>query len=60
MAAIVWLRMLKILGNVNCIQDPSIYAEAMGGLQDIWNALYAVSYIITQGGWGLYKVGVVI
>lgn len=39
----VWLRMLKVLGNVNDIRDPAVHAEAMRGLYNIWNALRNVS-----------------
>ncbi len=50
-ASIVWLRMLKILGNINEIKEESIHAEAMKGLQDTWKALCTVS-----GGCG-YRCG---
>ena len=42
-AAITWLRMVKILGNVNRIKDDHIHAEAIGAIRDIWNALSNVS-----------------
>ena len=44
-AAVIWCRMLRILGDINDIQDPFIHAEALGCLQEIWKALYNVSYI---------------
>ncbi len=50
-AAVTWLRMLKILGNINHIKDDHIHAEAISALRDIWNALSSVS------GWW---VGVVV
>lgn len=43
MAAVVWLRMLKVLGNINDIRDPSVHAEGMAGLYQIWSALKSVS-----------------
>ena len=43
-AAVVWLRMLKVLGNVNDIQQPAAHAEAMAGLYQIWSSLKNVSY----------------
>lgn len=46
-AAVVWLRMLKVMGNINDIHDASGHAEALAGLHDIWNELYNVSK------WGL-------
>ena len=42
-AAVIWCRMLRILGDINDIQDPDIHAEALGCLQEIWKALYNVS-----------------
>ena len=42
-AAAIWCRMLRILGDINDIQDPDIHAEALGCLQEIWKALYNVS-----------------
>ena len=42
-AAVIWCRMLRILGDINDIQDPVIHAEAMGCLQDTWKALSNVS-----------------
>lgn len=45
-AAVVWLRMLKVMGNINDIEDASGHAEAMAGLHNIWNGLSKVS------GWG--------
>ena len=47
-AALVWLRMLKVMGNVNDIHDPLSHANAMTGLYDIWSALRRVS----RDGWG--------
>lgn len=51
-AAVVWYRMLRILGDINAIQDPSIHADAIACLQDIWKALSSVSlmymYIISK------------
>ena len=44
-AAVVWFRMLRILGDINAIQDPYIHAEAMACLQDIWKALSTVSML---------------
>ena len=44
-SASVWQRMLKILGNINEIQRPSIHAEAMAYLQTIWKALADVSWL---------------
>jgi len=41
-AAATWLRMLKILGNINKIKDDHIHAEALGALRDIWNLLSKV------------------
>ena len=38
-AAITWLRMLKILGNVNEIKDLRIHAMALTALSDIWSTL---------------------
>lgn len=43
MAAVVWLRMLKVLGNINKIQDGAVHAEAMDGLYEIWTTLNDVS-----------------
>ena len=43
-AAAIWCRMLRILGDVNEIQDPAIHSEAFGCLQEIWKALCSVSY----------------
>lgn len=45
-AAIVWLRMLKVLGNINDIRDPAVHAEAMAGLFQTWSALKSVSYTL--------------
>ena len=45
-AAIVWLRMLKVLGNINDIRDPAVHAEAMAGLYQTWSALKSVSRAI--------------
>ena len=45
-AAVVWLRMLKVIGNINDIQDASGHTEAIAGLNHIWNGLSNVS------GWG--------
>ena len=42
-AAVIWCRMLRILGDINDIQDPQIHAEALECLQDTWKALYNVS-----------------
>lgn len=42
-AAVVWLRMLKVLGNINKIQDGAVHAEAMDGLYQIWTTLNDVS-----------------
>ena len=42
-AAIVWQRMLKILGDVNEIHDPDIHSEAMNCLEDTWKSLVSVS-----------------
>lgn len=42
-AAVVWQRVLKVLGDVNKIQDPAIHAEAMGCLDNTWQSLVAVS-----------------
>jgi hypothetical protein len=41
-AAVIWCRMLRILGDINDIQDPDIHAEAVDCLQEIWKALYKV------------------
>ena len=41
--AVVWLRMLKVLGNINEIKDPLGHAEAMAALNEIWNGLNKVS-----------------
>ena len=45
-SASVWLRMLRILGNINEIKSPYIHAEAMACLQGIWKALVDVSTIM--------------
>ncbi len=42
-AAIVWQRMLKVLGDVNKIQNPAIHADALGCLDDTWQSLATVS-----------------
>ena len=42
-AAIVWQRMLKILGDVNEIHDPDIHSNAMSCLEETWKALVSVS-----------------
>ena len=47
-AAVIWCRMLRILGDINDIQDPDIHAEAVDCLQDTWKALYKVH---TYYGW---------
>ena len=44
-AAAIWYRMLRILGDINDIQDPQIHAEALECLQDTWKALYNVSSV---------------
>ena len=49
-AAIVWQRMLKILGDINEIHSPDIHSEAMTCLQDIWKALVDVSHFLGVGG----------
>ena len=38
-AAKTWLRMLKILGNVNEIEDPQNHAAALTTLREIWSTL---------------------
>lgn len=45
-AAVIWCRMLRILGDINDIQDPDIHAEAVDCLQEIWKALYKVLTIM--------------
>ena len=46
-AAVVWRRMLRILGNIDCIKKPAIHAEAMLCLQGIWKSLTDVSTHVT-------------
>ncbi len=41
-AAVIWCRMFRILGDINDIQDPDIHAEAVDCLQETWKALYRV------------------
>jgi hypothetical protein len=43
-AAVVWLRMLKVMGNINDIHDASGHADAMAGLKHVWNSLSSVSW----------------
>lgn len=45
-AAVIWCRMLRILGDINEIQDPYIHSEAMVCLQDTWKALSNVSLLL--------------
>ena len=42
LAAVVWQRMLKILGDINKIADPLLHVEAMSCLQSIWRSLFDV------------------
>ena len=42
LAAVVWQRMLKILGDINKIADPLLHVEAMSCLQSIWKSLFDV------------------
>ena len=46
-ASVIWCRMLRILGDINNIQDPLIHSEAMACLHEIWKALFSVSLLYT-------------
>ena len=46
--AIVWQRMLKILGNINKISVPAMHAEAMQCLQKTWKTLVEVCKLIVS------------
>ncbi len=43
--ALIWQRMLKVLGDINKIQDPGIHSEAMGCLENTWRSLVDVSVV---------------
>ena len=47
-AAVIWCRMLRVLGNINDIQDPYIHAEAIDCLQETWRSLSSVSCACTR------------
>ncbi len=44
-AALIWQRMLKVLGDINKIEDPDIHSEAMGCLENTWRSLVDVSVV---------------
>ena len=41
-AAVVWQRMLRMLGDVNKISQPAIHALTMSYVRDIWKTLEEV------------------
>lgn len=41
--AITWLKMLRIIGDINDIKSPDIHSEAMTCLQSVWKSLFDVS-----------------
>lgn len=43
-AAILWLRMLGALGDVNKIQDPALHAHVFQFLNELFETLSKVSY----------------
>ena len=49
-AAVVWQRMLCILGDVNSIERPVIHHDAMKGLWEVWKMLKDVSVGCWEGG----------
>lgn len=47
-AAILWRRMLGILGNVNDFSNPKTHAHFFQVLTDIWTTLLKVSSIVKK------------
>ena len=48
-AAVVWQRMLCVLGDVNSIKNPVIHQLVMGGLFEVWKMLKEVGFHQAQG-----------
>ena len=48
-AAVVWQRMLCILGDVNSIENPVIHYHVMKGLSEVWKMLLEVGGVGTLG-----------
>lgn len=46
-AAVLWRRVLGILGDVNNIQSPKIHARVFGYLYDLWYKLAKVCSAVT-------------
>lgn len=45
-AAVLWRRILGILGDVNNIQSPKIHAKVFGYLYELWYKLAKVLYVM--------------